>query len=163
MAPCRALLTRSRLLQDCAGVILYSAECATQVALDGIQCFGEWPPLPTPRPPLLPEPVAASRKRFPLHSSPWASAGCSSADTLGSLCPSYLEAMEKQRRKLLEATSCYSCQQCSLPCSPPGPVDTGKGGGRDAPEVGQPCFKAGQWLRAQTPATRPRFESWLYY
>uniref|UniRef100_A0A7N5JUD7 Isovaleryl-CoA dehydrogenase, mitochondrial n=1 Tax=Ailuropoda melanoleuca TaxID=9646 RepID=A0A7N5JUD7_AILME len=26
--------------QDCAGVILYSAECATQVALDGIQCFG---------------------------------------------------------------------------------------------------------------------------
>lgn len=29
--------------QDCAGVILYAAECATQVALDGIQCFGEWP------------------------------------------------------------------------------------------------------------------------
>ncbi|XP_033046461.1 isovaleryl-CoA dehydrogenase, mitochondrial isoform X7 [Trachypithecus francoisi] len=27
--------------KDCAGVILYSAECATQVALDGIQCFGE--------------------------------------------------------------------------------------------------------------------------
>uniref|UniRef100_A0A7N5JXM2 short-chain acyl-CoA dehydrogenase n=1 Tax=Ailuropoda melanoleuca TaxID=9646 RepID=A0A7N5JXM2_AILME len=26
--------------KDCAGVILYSAECATQVALDGIQCFG---------------------------------------------------------------------------------------------------------------------------
>ncbi|XP_061856301.1 isovaleryl-CoA dehydrogenase, mitochondrial isoform X2 [Colius striatus] len=26
--------------QDCAGVILYSAECATQVALDGIQCLG---------------------------------------------------------------------------------------------------------------------------
>lgn len=44
--PGRALLTRSPLPQDCAGVILYSAECATQVALDGIQCFGEWPPLP---------------------------------------------------------------------------------------------------------------------
>ncbi|XP_054954598.1 isovaleryl-CoA dehydrogenase, mitochondrial isoform X3 [Pan paniscus] len=27
--------------KDCAGVILYSAECATQVALDGIQCFGQ--------------------------------------------------------------------------------------------------------------------------
>ncbi|KAF2973613.1 hypothetical protein EK904_008766 [Melospiza melodia maxima] len=26
--------------KDCAGVILYSAECATQVALDGIQCLG---------------------------------------------------------------------------------------------------------------------------
>ncbi|KAI6057313.1 isovaleryl-CoA dehydrogenase, mitochondrial [Marmota monax] len=26
--------------KDCAGVILYAAECATQVALDGIQCFG---------------------------------------------------------------------------------------------------------------------------
>lgn len=26
--------------QDCAGVILYAAECATQVALDGIQCLG---------------------------------------------------------------------------------------------------------------------------
>ncbi|KAF6351465.1 isovaleryl-CoA dehydrogenase [Rhinolophus ferrumequinum] len=26
--------------KDCAAVILYSAECATQVALDGIQCFG---------------------------------------------------------------------------------------------------------------------------
>nr|XP_025854140.1 isovaleryl-CoA dehydrogenase, mitochondrial [Vulpes vulpes] len=26
--------------KDCAGVILYSAECATRVALDGIQCFG---------------------------------------------------------------------------------------------------------------------------
>ncbi|XP_037690240.1 isovaleryl-CoA dehydrogenase, mitochondrial isoform X1 [Choloepus didactylus] len=26
--------------KDCAGVILYTAECATQVALDGIQCFG---------------------------------------------------------------------------------------------------------------------------
>ncbi|XP_021097391.1 isovaleryl-CoA dehydrogenase, mitochondrial isoform X2 [Heterocephalus glaber] len=26
--------------KDCAGVILFSAECATQVALDGIQCFG---------------------------------------------------------------------------------------------------------------------------
>ncbi|XP_073517774.1 isovaleryl-CoA dehydrogenase, mitochondrial-like [Phyllobates terribilis] len=25
---------------DCAGVILYSAESATQVALDGIQCLG---------------------------------------------------------------------------------------------------------------------------
>ena len=43
-----ALLTRNLLPQDCAGVILYSAECATQVALDGIQCLGEWPPLPTP-------------------------------------------------------------------------------------------------------------------
>lgn len=29
-------------------MILYAAECATQVALDGIQCFGEWPPLPLP-------------------------------------------------------------------------------------------------------------------
>lgn len=29
------------LLQDCAGVILYCAENATQVALDGIQCLGE--------------------------------------------------------------------------------------------------------------------------
>uniref|UniRef100_A0AAY4C345 Isovaleryl-CoA dehydrogenase, mitochondrial n=1 Tax=Denticeps clupeoides TaxID=299321 RepID=A0AAY4C345_9TELE len=27
---------------DCAGVILYCAENATQVALDGIQCLGEW-------------------------------------------------------------------------------------------------------------------------
>ncbi|XP_007938640.1 isovaleryl-CoA dehydrogenase, mitochondrial [Orycteropus afer afer] len=26
--------------KDCAGVILYSAECATKVALEGIQCFG---------------------------------------------------------------------------------------------------------------------------
>uniref|UniRef100_A0A8C9F7P1 Isovaleryl-CoA dehydrogenase, mitochondrial n=1 Tax=Pavo cristatus TaxID=9049 RepID=A0A8C9F7P1_PAVCR len=26
--------------KDCAGVILFSAECATQVALDGIQCLG---------------------------------------------------------------------------------------------------------------------------
>ncbi|XP_018414767.1 PREDICTED: isovaleryl-CoA dehydrogenase, mitochondrial isoform X2 [Nanorana parkeri] len=26
--------------KDCAGAILYSAECATQVALDGIQCLG---------------------------------------------------------------------------------------------------------------------------
>ncbi|KAM8770093.1 isovaleryl-CoA dehydrogenase, mitochondrial-like isoform 1-T1 [Rhynchonycteris naso] len=26
--------------KDCAGVLLYSAECAVQVALDGIQCFG---------------------------------------------------------------------------------------------------------------------------
>lgn len=26
--------------QDCAGVILYSAESATQVALDAIQCLG---------------------------------------------------------------------------------------------------------------------------
>ena len=57
---CRALLTCHLLPQDCAGVILYSAECATQVALDGIQCFGEWSPLPGL--PLLPEPVAASRK-----------------------------------------------------------------------------------------------------
>lgn len=32
--------------KDCAGVILYTAECATQVALDGIQCLGEWPPTP---------------------------------------------------------------------------------------------------------------------
>lgn len=47
--PGRALLTWDLLPQDCAGVILYSAECATQVALDGIQCFGEWPPLITPR------------------------------------------------------------------------------------------------------------------
>lgn len=31
-------------------MILYSAECATQVALDGIQCFGEWPPSPLPFP-----------------------------------------------------------------------------------------------------------------
>ncbi|XP_063554544.1 isovaleryl-CoA dehydrogenase, mitochondrial isoform X5 [Gorilla gorilla gorilla] len=31
--------------KDCAGVILYSAECATQVALDGIQCFGDTCPL----------------------------------------------------------------------------------------------------------------------
>lgn len=37
---------QSLLPQDCAGVILYAAECATQVALDGIQCLGEW--LPTP-------------------------------------------------------------------------------------------------------------------
>lgn len=29
------------LLQDCAGVILYCAENATQVALDGIQCLGK--------------------------------------------------------------------------------------------------------------------------
>lgn len=28
--------------QDCAGVILYCAENATQVALDGIQCLGKW-------------------------------------------------------------------------------------------------------------------------
>ncbi|TEA16635.1 hypothetical protein DBR06_SOUSAS20610017 [Sousa chinensis] len=34
------LLTWNLLPQDCAGVILYSAECATQVALDGIQCLG---------------------------------------------------------------------------------------------------------------------------
>lgn len=25
-------------------MVLYSAECATKVALDGIQCFGEWLP-----------------------------------------------------------------------------------------------------------------------
>ena len=25
-------------------MVLYSAECATKVALDGIQCLGEWPP-----------------------------------------------------------------------------------------------------------------------
>lgn len=37
----RALLTPGLLPQDCAGVILYSAECATQVALDGIQCLGK--------------------------------------------------------------------------------------------------------------------------
>lgn len=29
-------------LQDCAGVILYCAENATQVALDGIQCLGKY-------------------------------------------------------------------------------------------------------------------------
>lgn len=46
---CRALLTRAFLPQDCAGVILYAAECATQVALDGIQCLGEWLPTPHPR------------------------------------------------------------------------------------------------------------------
>ncbi|XP_033046459.1 isovaleryl-CoA dehydrogenase, mitochondrial isoform X5 [Trachypithecus francoisi] len=33
--------------KDCAGVILYSAECATQVALDGIQCFDPFHPTPT--------------------------------------------------------------------------------------------------------------------
>ncbi|XP_021574165.1 isovaleryl-CoA dehydrogenase, mitochondrial isoform X2 [Carlito syrichta] len=49
--------------KDCAGVILYAAECATQVALDGIQCFGEWPPLPRPRAALL-GPVAASERGF---------------------------------------------------------------------------------------------------
>lgn len=38
--------------QDCAGVILYTAECATQVALDGIQCLGEWPSLCIPGIPL---------------------------------------------------------------------------------------------------------------
>lgn len=27
--------------KDCAGVILYVAEAATQVALDGIQCLGK--------------------------------------------------------------------------------------------------------------------------
>lgn len=53
------LLTQSLRPQDCAGVILYSAECATQVALDGIQCLGECPSRS-----LLPEPVAASRKRL---------------------------------------------------------------------------------------------------
>lgn len=31
--------------QDCAGVILYCAENATQVALDGIQCLGRCPRL----------------------------------------------------------------------------------------------------------------------
>lgn len=54
------LLTRSLRPQDCAGVILYSAECATQVALDGIQCLGECPSRS-----LFPEPVAASGKRLP--------------------------------------------------------------------------------------------------
>ena len=28
--------------KDCAGVILYCAESATQVALDAIQCLGRW-------------------------------------------------------------------------------------------------------------------------
>lgn len=43
----RTLLSRKNLFpQDCAGVILYAAECATQVALDGIQCLGEWLPAP---------------------------------------------------------------------------------------------------------------------
>lgn len=67
----RAPLTQSLLPQDCAGVVLYSAECATQVALDGIQCFGEWPPLPTPN----------HRKRLPLHSL-CALADCNEAGTL---------------------------------------------------------------------------------
>lgn len=58
---CWAPLTCDLLPQDCAGVILYSAECATQVALDGIQCFGEWPPLPTPRASLAPR----AARRFP--------------------------------------------------------------------------------------------------
>ncbi|XP_074145388.1 isovaleryl-CoA dehydrogenase, mitochondrial isoform X2 [Sminthopsis crassicaudata] len=35
--------------KDCAGVILYAAESATQVALDGIQCLGECPPAPLGR------------------------------------------------------------------------------------------------------------------
>jgi hypothetical protein len=38
--------TIARLLQDCAGVILYSAESATQVALDAIQCLGALLALP---------------------------------------------------------------------------------------------------------------------
>lgn len=49
---CQDPAQQSLLPQDCAGVILYAAECATQVALDGIQCLGEWlltPPLgPSP-------------------------------------------------------------------------------------------------------------------
>lgn len=32
-------------LQDCSGVILYTAEKATQVALDAIQILGELSPL----------------------------------------------------------------------------------------------------------------------
>lgn len=45
---CQAPAEQSLVPQDCAGVILYAAECATQVALDGIQCLGEWPSLSTP-------------------------------------------------------------------------------------------------------------------
>ncbi|KAK7810271.1 hypothetical protein U0070_010435 [Myodes glareolus] len=37
---CQAPAEQSLVPQDCAGVILYAAECATQVALDGIQCLG---------------------------------------------------------------------------------------------------------------------------
>ena len=29
-------------VQDCAGVILYAAEAATQMALDAIQILGDW-------------------------------------------------------------------------------------------------------------------------
>ena len=45
---CQDPAEQSLIPQDCAGVILYAAECATQVALDGIQCLGEWPSLSTP-------------------------------------------------------------------------------------------------------------------
>ncbi|OXB56136.1 hypothetical protein ASZ78_011720 [Callipepla squamata] len=36
----RLMACRQYVYNDCAGVILFSAECATQVALDGIQCLG---------------------------------------------------------------------------------------------------------------------------
>ena len=62
------LLTRSLRPQDCAGVILYSAECATQVALDGIQCLGECPLLPTARA------CGHLQEEAPLHYSPCAAA-----------------------------------------------------------------------------------------
>lgn len=42
---CCSLIKPRCLLQDCAGVILYCAENATQVALDGIQCLGECRPV----------------------------------------------------------------------------------------------------------------------
>lgn len=59
-------------------MILYSAECATQVALDGIQCFGEWPPL-----------LAPSHRKF--LSTPHSALQLTAATLapLGSFFPSY--------------------------------------------------------------------------
>lgn len=48
LCACQDPAEQSFIPQDCAGVILYTAECATQVALDGIQCLGEYPAPPAP-------------------------------------------------------------------------------------------------------------------
>lgn len=101
MWPRQGLLTWGLLPQDCAGVILYSAECATQVALDGIQCFGEWPPRPTPLPRAC---LWLPPERGFLFTAP-SELQLAAAELLlfGCLCPSCYENKEKQMRKLLEA------------------------------------------------------------
>lgn len=82
-------------------MILYSAECATQVALDGIQCFGEWPPLPTP----LPRACLWLPPERDFLFTPHSELQLAAAELVlfGCFCPSYYQDMEKQMRKLLEA------------------------------------------------------------